>query len=308
MTDPFSGAVAAAEAAQTAANTLESQLSAANAEVTSLQAQVASLQAQLAAQSTPATAWGVNASAASEHDIALSVLGNATIDVWRYYHQPNEALTYPTEYALTAGQGLIFSGKVLPQDITVAMLVSLFRSVPSSVPFFYCVWHEPEQEIDAGAFTTAQLAAAWAVARQAHQQVGSPANIKLTPILMGWDWSSTSGRNPEDYLPDPANFDVLGVDTYALGTIGVGTAAQIPTMFDSQIATATGHGKPWLVAETGVGQKVTGAARNAALTSLAQTIKNKGALTGCYFWGGSDTNQWALSTSDGSAAAWLAGQ
>lgn len=334
MTDPFSNALTAAEAnlsavqaADTAATTLEAQLAAANAQVTSDQATISgltgqvssltatvnadvatitALQAQIAAlqgKTTPTTLWGIDASDAAEHAMAVSNLGNANIDFFRYYHQPNEPMTYPTEYALTAGQGFVYSAKVHPQNITLAMLVSLFSSVPAGVVFYWTPWHEPEDDVAAGTFTSAQLKAVYPLARQAQQQVGNP-NIKITPILMGYTWNPASGRKVSDYLPDnPANMDALGADCYVDGTIG-GTS--VSTMFDAPAATAASLGKPLIIPETGVGQSVSGAARDAALTLLAQTAQTKGVALVCYFWGSSDSNQWELLTSDGSLPAWVA--
>lgn len=321
--DPLAAAVTAAEAAQTYGTAQISALQQQNASLTAQHqqdqatiaaqsAQITQLEAELNPTPQPppppavTTAYGINASTASEKAAVDALLGAGNIKLLRYYHQPGEPLTYPTEYQLAPGQGFVFSGKVLPQSIAVPMLVALFKSVPSGVPFYYCPWHEPEDNIAAGQFTTAQLKAAYAVARQAHQQVGSPSNIKLTPILMGYTWAKASGRTVTDYLPDDANWDVLGVDPYFGGTIGQPVSA-IPTAFDPVIATAQAHGKAWLVSETGVGQNVTGAARNSALTLLAQTTKAKGAVGCTYFVGGGST-QWQLFTSDGSAAAWLAGQ
>jgi hypothetical protein len=320
VTDPFSAVVTAAQAAQTAATAIESQLASDGTTLATLQAEVLQLEADKAAlqtlvaqlqaelNPTPAgsgTAFGISASAAGEHATCEQLLGgDQFIASWRYYHQPGELEVWPTEYQLAAGQFFVYSGKVLPQNLTVPMLVSLFRSAPTDRPFYYCVWHEPEDNIKAGQFSAAQLRAGWAVARQAQQQVGD--HIKLVPILMGYTWQKGSGRNPEDYLPDDANWDVLGVDTYFGGSIGEPVTA-IATGFDSQIATAAAHRKAWGVCETGIGQKVTGAARGAALKLLAQTIRAKGALFATYFRG-KGGNQWDLSAADGSAAAWLEGQ
>lgn len=285
--DPIRAAVDTAEKAY------QAEIDARDAADVILRARIAELEAK----QQPATVFGVNASSKSQHDTNAKLL--APVGVWRYYHQAGEALTYPTEYALGDGETFVYSGKVLPQNLTVGQLVALFKSCPTDRPFRYCVWHEPEDDIAAGHFTVAQYKAAWGVARQAQQQVGP--HIVLMPILMGYTWSAGSRRNLADYIPDPANFDELGADIYFAGNIGSAVSA-IPTGFDAVAATAKQLGKPWGIGEAGVGTKVTGQARLDALALYAKTAKAKGATVVCYF----NNAGWALDAT--AAAALKAGQ
>jgi hypothetical protein len=298
MTSPFDALMTAATAAVQEGQALQQT-------VADLTAKVAELEAELHPTPPPpppptVTAFGVSASSKTQHDKYAALLGN--VGVWRYYHQAGEPLTYPTEYALGPGETFVLSGKVLPQNLTVAQLVALFKACPTDRVTRYCVWHEPEDDIANGHFTVDQYKAAWAVARQAQQQVGP--HIKLMPILMGYTWTPGSKRKVADYLPDPANFDELGADVYFGGSIGAPVSA-IPTGFDAVVATAQQLGKPWGIGEAGVGQRVTGQARLDALALYGQTAKAKGATVVCYFLG-SGSNEWRLSPAE--AAAWKAGQ
>lgn len=299
MTDPFDSAAAAGHQLQAQVTALQSALAAETAREQADQATIASLQAQLAAVDAPATLWGKDASSAAQHSLDAPLYD--PVGAWRYYHQAGE-WGYPTEYALADGEHFVLSTKVLPQNLTLAQLVSLFSAAPAGRDFVYCPWHEPEDDVAAGSFTAAQLRAAYALVRQAATQVGP--HIKVAVILMGYTWQAVSGRNPETYIPADADFDYLLTDTYFAGTIGQPVSA-IPTAFDAQLATAAAHGKAWGIGECGIGQKVTGQARLDAVTSLAATIKAKGGAFGLYFATGT-TSQWWLDSAG--VAAWKAGQ
>jgi hypothetical protein len=319
VTDPFSVARAAIDQAtamhqtdqqtiatyQQAVATRDRQLTADQQTIAAQATRIAELEAQLdPTPSPPIIQWGMDAITKAQHDDALAIFGPGPL-AWRYYLQPGEALHYPTEYALRPGEVFVESGKVLPQDLTVAQMVSFFRNVPTDRDFIYSPWHEGEDDVEKGHFTSAQLKAAYHVCRQAAAQVGP--HIKIVCILMGYTWQTGSKRNPEDFIPADEDFDYLTTDTYFAGSIGQ-SVDKIPTAFDAQIATAKAHGKPWGITETGIGQKVTGQARLDAIKLLAQTIKDKGAFVGCWFQNNSTRAEWRLRLDDGTAAAWKAGQ
>lgn len=225
--------------------------------------------------------FGVNASSAAQHD-ANDKLFNP-VNVWRYYRQPGERPLPPTEYQRKEGQSLVISTKIKPQDIVGGKydndFTTLFKWMTPAD--YFCMWHEPEDDVEHGNFTVAQYKAGWAkiaeLARAANPKV------KLTPILMSYTWNSSSKRKLENFLPDnPADWDVLGIDIYFAGNIGGGVSG-IPSAFDNAIKTASQYNKPWGVAETGVGTKVSGQDRLNALTNLAKTLNQKGPEFVCYF-------------------------
>ena len=292
--DPIRAAVDTAEAAYNA------EITARDAALAALQAQIAQLQAELAAQQ-PKTAPGVNASTKAQHDTFGALLAPT---VWRYYHQSGEALTWPTEYALGAGEQFVISSKINPKSLTVAQMVAFFKSCPTDRDTYYCLWHEPKSELAAGVFTKADYDAAWVRARQAQQQAGN-SRVKLIPILEGIAF--LAGNNPDDELPaDPSTYDVVGVDPYFSGSIGQ-PIANVGPVLDKIKAKADALGKPWAICETGVGAKLSGQARLDALTALAQAVKARNALFCCYFLGQSTTaTEWKLSAAE--AATWRAAQ
>lgn len=315
MTDPFAqinaavdaahqqvSAELAADAVQHAADVAQHQAD--QQALAADEAEIAELEAELHPV-PPGPVPGVNATSTAQHATQSQVWGLPVQPwCWRYYLQSGEPLHLPTEYALGPGEQLVISNGSPPQNLTLGQLVAFFKSIPAGVTVYFCVRHEPEPKIDKGEFTSAQLKAAWHVARLAQQQVGNP-NIKLVVILTGYAWSAH--RNVEDYIPADADFDLLTSDTYFNGSAGqigrdISTAA---AQFDAQIATATAHGVPWGITETGIGRGLAGQDRLDALTTLAKTIKAKGAVLGLYFDQGQTTDEWWLDPSG--VAAWKAG-
>lgn len=274
------------------------------AQVAADQAQIQQLEAELhptpppPPPPAPTTGYGVNASTVAQHSTFATLLSP---QVWRYYFQPGETPKLPTEYQLGPGETFVISSKINPKSLTVPMLVSFFKQLPTDRKTYYCLWHEPGSELRAGTFTKAQYDAAWVVARQAQQQVGD--HIVLIAILEG----SAFLTNPDAELPaDPSTYDVVGADPYFSGAIGQ-PIANLGSVLDKIKAKADALGKPWAICETGVGGKVTGQARIDALTALAQGVKARNALFCCYFLGQSVTaTEWRLSSAE--AAAWKAAQ
>jgi hypothetical protein len=246
-------------------------------------------------------------------------------------------MTYPTEYRLRDGDQFILSNKVLPQNMqaphvrqgsdynlaravdksddslmlpqraTTSTMIQQFAACPRDRVTRWCVWHEPENDMEHGVFTQQQYDDAWARARVAQQQVGP--HIVLCVILMGYTFLRSSHRNPEDFIPPDANWDELLVDTYFGGSPGsIGQpVSEIPHGFDGSVAVAKAHGKKFGVAETGVGRRVSGAERKAAVKLLAQTVWSLESTVGCYFTIGDPAQaEWGLSLEE--AAAWKEGQ
>lgn len=269
------------------------------AQVSSLQAQVAVLQADEASEhDTPTVFRGINATTTAAHDARKVLFSPVT--AWRYYQNPGEPIAWPKEYTLGPGEVLVYSAKVNPKQIANgsqdAAVRALFTAAPKDRPFYYCVWHEPEDDIVNGTFTAADLKAAWARVAPIARSVGS--HIVLTPILMGYTWSTASHRTWTDYVPAASDWDALGVDTYALGSIGLQDPAKVPTMFDTQKAAVVGAGKRFLITETGVGQNVSGQARLDAVTALGKAAAGTGAELVTYFTGESGAQEWGLNSSE----------
>lgn len=299
--DQLRADVAVAEQADQAK---DAQLAADQKVIADQKAKIAQLEAAVNPPAPVGTVWGINATSTAQHATQTQVWAPSKPWAWRYYLQPGEALHLPTEYQLGPGEQLVLSSKILPQQLTVAQVAAFFRTVPAGVTLYYTNWHEPEDDIARGHFTAAQYRAQFNVIRQAQQQVGNP-HIKIAAILMGYTWQKGSGRNPEDYIPAAGQADLLTTDTYFDGSIG-GDISTAGAQFAAQIATAKAHGLAWGITETGVGPKLTGQARLAALTAESKLIKADAAALGLYFDQGRTTDEWWLSPAE--VAAWKAGQ
>jgi len=186
----------------------------------------------------------------------------------------------------------------------VSVLKTWFNGRPVGQKLLYIPFHEPEDNIAAGTLTLANYLALFPTAMTAKQECSHPQDILICVVLQGETFHSNT-RNPENYIPDNTNFDLLGADPYFQGNIGA-PASTIPTAFDAQISIANAHGKPWGIFETGVGtSNITEQDRDNALQTLSKTIADKGAVNACYFVGKSN-NEWVLTQSE--ASFWKAGQ
>lgn len=269
-------------------------------------AYIAALEAQLdPVPADPSTVFGVNCPPSLQADYATRL---APVGAWRYYFQAGEGLHEPTDVTFTDDEIAVISSKDI--NITVSQLVTAYKSFPANRRTIHGPWHEPADQLGlrttkAPVFTKAQYDALFVRCRQAWEEVGNP-NIEIAAILEGIAFLGKN--NPDDELPsDLSTIDIIGVDPYYAGSIGQ-PIANLGSTLDTYKAAADQRGKKWAVCETGVGQNLTGQARLDALTALSTGIRERGAEFGCYFLGDHpDTIQWTLKTSDGSAAAWLAG-
>src|SRR4051812_20860726 len=95
---------------------------------------------------------------------------------------------------------------------------------------------------------SAQYKAAWRHIAKIADASGKP--LRATLILMGWTAKPQSGRNFADFYPGADVIDVLAWDCYAWGPNDTPASVYGAARSLSQQA-----GKPWAVAETGVGSK-----------------------------------------------------
>ena len=252
------------------------------------------------------TTWGVGGwpQTAANEQAALSLYGPGPL-TWRWYDSSSTALAYPNAWTLRSTDTYAYSSSRFYNPApTVAQMVTLFNASPVGRPFYYCPFHEPEDNIAAGQLSYSQYYALFTNAYAAKQQCSHPSDIYITPILMSYDWQASSGRNPENYLPANQYWDLLGVDIYFGGSIGTDVTT-IGSTFTPIVNTAKSHGKPWGVFETGIGQNVSGQTRLNAVQTLSQTIHDDGATVACYYYQ-STTDEWYLDST--AVSYWKAGQ
>lgn len=272
MTDPF-------DAAAAAGHQLQSEVAADQQTIAAQAAQITELENELhptptptpQPQPQPTLAWGVGpcddpASLAAEE----AALGKVAII--RHYQQPGEGVT-SEPFAFSGGRDVVSSTKAPPAEIAAgkwdAQIRAKFAAAKAAgVRLYECPWHEPEQELDAGQFTIADLTAAFTRMHQIARQV-DPAgqHIFTIHILMGFQLNQ--GGSVDKYMPtDLTVVDVLGFDPYQESP----TYSAPPGHLLSRLAAfAAAHGKPWGVCEIGVNHlKFTGQGFYDTLTAVAR--------------------------------------
>jgi beta-mannanase len=148
---------------------------------------------------------------------------------------------------------------------------------------WWTYFHEPENDIDAGAFTAAQFRTAFRHVAALAAQAGNN-NLRATLILMGFTTVSPS-RTWTDYYPGADVVDVLGWDVYNHNAAN-GIAYTPPAdVFGKVVAASLAAGKPFGIAEIGAPLLPTdpGAGRAAYLRATADYLRSAGAQFVTYF-------------------------
>lgn len=318
MTDPFSAAVAAAQAAQQAAgilaqeNTALTQQHAADVEQHAAdQATIAQLEAEL--HPTPTgPAWGTNIGT-NQGQLAKVDAEMGGIYAARFYWGPGKGIAFPTAKQLGGDLGsriLIVSAKLTPADVLAgkwdAQITATAKACPTARPTLLCLWHEPEDDvIKRNTFTAQQFRDAFAHFAQLVHAAGNEQAMTAL-ILMGETWNGGGGRNWRDYYPGDAAVDVMCTDEYAWGP---SNPRDLTTIFAKGRAAADSVGKPFSVTETGVdAHTFTGQARYDALTLVAQRVKAVTTGPVAMYFGADPGDRWDLCTDPKALAAWKAGQ
>lgn len=164
-----------------------------------------------------------------------------------------------------------------------AYLRKWFASAPTDRTVYWVYFHEPENDVAAHAFSTAQYRAAWAhvagLAAAAHRS-----NLRATLTLMCWTLARGSHRDWHDYYAGRRYVDVLAWDCYnkAIQRDAYGSP---DAMFGQAIATSRAAGLPVAFAEMGskLASGDSGAHRAAWLTSVARYLSARDAVFVCYF-------------------------
>lgn len=224
------------------------------------------------------------------------------------YYAPGLPPGWPTITAL-GRRDLVVSFKADPAAVlrgdADAYLLKWFASAPRDRQIWWTYFHEPENDVAAGAFTPTQFRDAFrrvaGLARQAGRQ-----DLRATMILMGYTVTKASGRNWLDYYPGADVIDVLGWDVYNHAA-AAGTSYSTPaSVFGKVVAASAAAGKPVAIAETGAPliPGDTGAQRAAYLRSAATYLRSARAAFVTYY----DSTQGGAYTLDDAASvlAWRA--
>jgi hypothetical protein len=219
------------------------------------------------------------------YDRRVREFGSLPVD--RVYY-PGLPKAWPGNAGYGGSQAVFVSFKADPQQVLTgaydATLGSWFQTAPRTKEIYWSYYHEPEDNIEAGAFTAAQYRAAWqrisTLALKANNQ-----HLHSTLILMCYTLTKYSGRTFSDYYPGDAYVDVLGWDCYNQ-LWAKGQYIDPATQFAGVLSESAATGKPFAVTEFGsqiaVGDP-TGAGRAAWLRASAQFLSSVGAVGVMYF-------------------------
>ncbi|RZU72284.1 hypothetical protein EV384_0643 [Micromonospora kangleipakensis] len=152
-----------------------------------------------------------------------------------------------------ADRTVVVSFKAPPAEVAAgkhdARLATWFASIPRDHDVYWSYFHEPENDVESGNYTTAQFRAAWRRIAGLADRARNP-QLRATLILMCWTLNPNSGRSFTDYYPGGDVVDVLGWDCYNSG--GKFNRYTDPAkVFGPMISKSKALGKPWGLAETG---------------------------------------------------------
>ncbi|MFZ0324824.1 MAG: hypothetical protein WAN48_11935 [Actinomycetes bacterium] len=164
-----------------------------------------------------------------------------------------------------------------------AQLAQWFATAPAGRDIWWTYWHEPENDIEDGAFT----AAAW---RSAYRRIAGLADQAANPqlhntvVLMCLTVDPKSGRRFSDYFPGADVVDTLGWDCYSRPSAPA--SYQPPAeMFSRAIAVNRQYGLSFGVAEAGslLAPGDDGTGRAAWLRDVGTYLADNHALFAVYF-------------------------
>lgn len=184
----------------------------------------------------------------------------------------------------------IISFRIAPSTVISgsadAQLLNWFQTAPTDRVTYWSYMHEPEDDIERGAFTATQFRTAWARIAGLARQAQNP-QLRATLILMCYTVNKASGRTWTNYY-SPGDVDVLGWDCYNHGE-KKGIYGEPTNLYGRAITVSRDAGLPWGMAEFGsllAAGDTTGDGRAAWLVKVSRYFLAEGALFASYF----DTN------------------
>lgn len=154
---------------------------------------------------------------------------------------------------LAPGRPVVVSFKLHPGEVLAgrhdAAMTAWFRSAPRDEEVYWVLWHEPEDDIESGAFTAEQFAAA-VLRLDALADAADNPRLHTTVVLMAYTTLEVSGRNWRDYVPEASSVDVLAWDAYNLDTDD-GVYPSVDDLLDGPRRASQSIGSRFALAELG---------------------------------------------------------
>lgn len=198
------------------------------------------------------------------------------------------------------GRTLVLSFKVHPSQINNgsqdAFLRNWFKTAPTDQIIYWSYYHEPENNINRGEFTSEEYRRAWQRVSRIAAEACKP-NLFATLILTEWTMNPGSKRDYRTYDAGKDYVDVIAFDPYN-AVYNPKSTTYIPAdKLLGDIATKMrADGRPWGIAELGsrvvVGDNGTG--RATWLASIASYARANNARFVTYFHDIGPNGDWRL--------------
>jgi hypothetical protein len=152
-----------------------------------------------------------------------------------------------------ADRTVVVSFKASPQEVNAgkydSRLAAWFRSIPRDHNVYWSYFHEPEDDVERGAFTAAAYRSAWRRIAGLANKADNPKLIN-TVILMCWTLDPKSKRDFDAFYPGGDLVETLGWDCYNWGAKWKRYAPP-QEIYGQMVSKSRALGKPFGVAETG---------------------------------------------------------
>jgi hypothetical protein len=207
------------------------------------------------------------------------------LDIIRTYYGGMPA-AWPGSAGVSGGP-VVVSFKAAPSDVTSGRLDSQFanwfKTAPRDRPIYWSYFHEPENDIESGAFTTAAYRAAWVHLAGLADRANNP-QLRSNLILMCWTLQTGSHRNWQDYFAGASVIDTIGWDCYNQA-YAKGSYTDPASMLGKAASTSKAAGVNWAIAELGskMASGDNGTGRAAWLTAIGKYTRTNGAAYVAYY-------------------------
>ncbi|MCU0264568.1 MAG: hypothetical protein MUC45_00400 [Actinomycetia bacterium] len=225
------------------------------------------------------------------------------LDVVRVFYQ-GEPDPWPGK---APGRSVVVSFKLDPRAVSAGLydesMGEWFAAAPRDRDVTWVYWHEPEDDIEDGAFTAEEFRRAFAHLAGLAEQADHP-RLRSAVVLMSYTLRPASGRDWRDYYPGDDVVDVFAWDVYNRRTDGYSPPEEL---LGGLRDVAESVGKPFAIGELGsqLADGDDGEGRAQWLLAVGDYALANGAPFVCYFdfvWN-DGANDYRL-RDEPSAAAW----